>query len=69
MEFQDFYGGFRPFKSISKTYALIENLMVGGRCCFEHAGLHVKSLNPAWKGVRFNKQKLILVVVTLRDFA
>lgn len=67
MESQDCDGGFRPFKSISKTYALIENLMVEGRCCFEHAALHVKSLNPAWKGVPFNKQKLILVVVTLRD--
>jgi len=69
MESQDCDGGFHSFKSISKTYALIENLMVGGRCCFEHAGFHVKSLNPAWKGVPFHKQKLILVVVTLRDFA
>jgi hypothetical protein len=43
--------------------------MVGGRSCFKHAGLHVKSLNPAWKGVPFSQQKLILVVVTLRDLA
>ena len=69
MESQDCDGCFRPFKSMFKTYALLENLMVGERCCFEHGGLRVKSLNPAWKSVPFNKQKLILVVVTLRDFA
>ena len=69
MEPQDCDGGSHPFKSILKTYALIENLMVGGRYCFEHAGSHVKCLNPAWKRVPFNKQNLILVVVTLIDSA
>ena len=55
--------------SLSNTYALIENLRVGGRCCFEHAGLHVENLNLAWKMVPSNKRKLALVVVTFRDFA